>query len=56
MKAIQKICVVGAGVMGQQIALNAAVSGFDVVLTDSAPKALEKAGTWSNSYLSTRAK
>ena len=53
MKAIQKICVVGAGVMGQQIALNAAVSGFDVVLTDSAPKALEKAGTWSNSYLST---
>ena len=53
MKDIQKVCVIGAGVMGQQIALNAAVSGFTVVLTDSFPKALEKAGDWSRAYLNT---
>lgn len=53
MEKIHNVCVIGAGVMGRQIALNGAVSGFQVVLTDSFPAALEKAGAWAKSYLTT---
>jgi 3-hydroxybutyryl-CoA dehydrogenase len=52
MKDIQKECVIGAGIMGRQIALNAAVSGFTTVLCDAAPPALESARSWVNEYLS----
>ena len=51
MKQIQRVCVIGAGVMGRQIALNAAAGGFAVVLADSFPDALKEAGAWSRSYL-----
>ena len=37
------IGVVGAGAMGQGIAQVAAVSGHRVILTDTAPAAIEKA-------------
>jgi 3-hydroxybutyryl-CoA dehydrogenase len=40
---IKTICVVGAGLMGQQIALLAAVSGFEVYCADTSPDALKKA-------------
>ena len=53
MEKIHNVCVIGAGVMGRQIALNGAVSGFQVALTDSFPAALEKAGAWARSYLTT---
>lgn len=51
---IKNICVVGAGQMGQQIALNAAVHGFKVKLTDTVPVALDKAKTWVGEYLQGR--
>ncbi|MDR1067714.1 MAG: 3-hydroxyacyl-CoA dehydrogenase family protein [Clostridiales Family XIII bacterium] len=40
---VKKICVVGAGLMGQQIALLAAVSGFDVACVDTSAEAVAKA-------------
>lgn len=48
---IKKICVIGAGQMGQQIALCAAINGFEVVLTDVFVSALDKADNWSKEYL-----
>jgi 3-hydroxybutyryl-CoA dehydrogenase len=40
---IKKICVVGAGAMGNGIAQMAAVAGYDVVLTDVVPEAIDRA-------------
>ncbi|HLW37644.1 MAG TPA: FAD-dependent oxidoreductase [Candidatus Eremiobacteraceae bacterium] len=40
---MQKVAVIGAGVMGNGIAHSLAVSGFEVLLIDSAPDALERA-------------
>ena len=41
--AIQKIFVVGAGLMGSGIAQNAITSGYDVILNDQRMEALERA-------------
>ena len=41
--AIQKIFVVGAGLMGSGIAQNAICSGYTVVLNDQRMEALERA-------------
>lgn len=54
MTAIKTVCVVGAGQMGKQIALQASLSGFQVYLTDSFPAALENAKSWSSDYLAKR--
>lgn len=55
---IKTVTVIGAGVMGQQIAMNTALNGrdrgYEVILTDSFPAALEKARTWAASYLDGR--
>ncbi|HBV95918.1 MAG: 3-hydroxyacyl-CoA dehydrogenase [Peptococcaceae bacterium BICA1-7] len=51
---IKKICVVGAGNMGHQIALNAAISGFTVKCTDVNPDILKKAEDFVNTYLPQR--
>ena len=51
MKKIQTIAVLGAGAMGRQIALNAAVSGYIVRVADSFPDACAKAQAWSQTYL-----
>lgn len=48
---INKVCVVGAGRMGREIALNAAMHGHLVALTDAVPAALEQAGVWAEKYL-----
>ncbi len=40
---IKTICVVGAGLMGHQIALQAAISGFESFCTDTSEAALQKA-------------
>ena len=37
--------------MGRQIALNAAIHGFDVYITDSVPAALQSVEKWSREYL-----
>ena len=43
MSEIRRITVVGAGQMGAGIAQTAAIGGFDVTLSDVAPRQLEQA-------------
>lgn len=55
---ISTVVVVGAGAMGQQIAMNTVLNGreqgYRVILYDSFPAALEKAKTWAQEYLAGR--
>lgn len=51
---IKKVAIVGGGAMGRQIALNAAINGFDTYLTDSFPEVLDKVAAWSKEYLNGR--
>jgi 3-hydroxybutyryl-CoA dehydrogenase len=51
---IKKIAVVGAGNMGHQIALCAALNGFQVKCTDVIPEILAKAQQFADSYLPER--
>ena len=51
---IKKVTVIGGGTMGKQIALNAAVNGFETTLTDSFPGVLDKVAAWSKEYLEGR--
>lgn len=48
---VKKIGVVGAGTMGSGIALAALLAGFDVVLHDSFPDALDKADAYLQKFL-----
>jgi 3-hydroxybutyryl-CoA dehydrogenase len=52
--ALKNVCVVGAGNMGHQIALQCALSGFKTVSTDVIPAVLEKAEKFTNDYLAGR--
>lgn len=51
---VKKVCVVGGGLMGKQIALNTAVYGYDVWLYDSFPGVLPKVEDWKEGYLAGR--
>jgi len=51
---IQKVCVVGGGLMGRQIALNTAIYPYEVTLFDSNPAVLEDVGKWEDGYLAGR--
>jgi 3-hydroxybutyryl-CoA dehydrogenase len=51
---INRICVVGAGNMGHQIALSAALAGYNVKCTDVIPAILEKAEKFANTWLPER--
>jgi len=51
---VKNVCVVGAGNMGHQIALQCALSGFKTVSTDVIPAVLEKAEKFVDSYLAGR--
>lgn len=55
---IKNVTVVGAGTMGQQIAMNSVLNGrahnYRVVVCDSFPAALEKAEKWAKEYLDGR--
>ncbi len=51
---IQKVAVVGAGAMGRQIALNAAIYGYDTKLTDSYENVREDVKKWAEEYLAGR--
>ncbi|MGQ9824007.1 MAG: 3-hydroxyacyl-CoA dehydrogenase family protein [Desulfotomaculales bacterium] len=51
---INKICVVGAGNMGHQIALCAAIAGYRVKCTDVDPGVLQKAEQFAEKYLPER--
>jgi 3-hydroxybutyryl-CoA dehydrogenase len=54
MAEIKNICVVGAGNMGHQIALNAALGGFNTVCADLSQEALVKAKSFVDKYLPDR--
>jgi 3-hydroxybutyryl-CoA dehydrogenase len=51
---INKVAVIGAGNMGHQIALCAALSGFQVKCTDTNSEMLDKALQFTDSYLKER--
>lgn len=51
---IKKIAIVGAGNMGHQIAICAALSGFEVTCTDTNPEILNKAIAFKQDYLAAR--
>nr|WP_291350782.1 3-hydroxyacyl-CoA dehydrogenase family protein [Desulfosporosinus sp.] len=51
---IQKICIVGAGNMGHQIACSAALAGFEVKCTDVNEEVLQKAEQFVTTYLPER--
>lgn len=51
---IKTICVVGAGLMGYQIALQAAISGFETFCTDTSEVALKKAQEFAQDWLGNR--
>ncbi len=51
---IKKICVVGAGTMGNEIALCAALNGYRVACTDMSTEAIKKAKEFIDSYLRDR--
>ena len=48
---VKNVCVVGAGNMGHQIALQCALSGYKTVSTDVIPAVLEKAEKFVYNYL-----
>lgn len=50
----KNICVVGAGLMGQQIALQGAVCGFKVACVENQPEALAKAQAFASKWLQGR--
>lgn len=54
MKSIQKICVVGGGLMGRQIALCAAIYGFEATVYDLKPEVVEAVKVWEEDYLAGR--
>ena len=53
---IKKICVIGGGLMGRQIALCASIYGFDATVYDLKPEVLEAVGAWEDEYLAGRIK
>ena len=53
---VKNICVVGAGNMGHQIALQCAISGYTVKCTDVIPEILKKAEAFAGTYLEGRVK
>lgn len=57
-KDLKTIVVIGAGAMGQQIAMNTAINGraagYEVILCDSFEAAVKKASAWADEYLNGR--
>lgn len=51
---IKKICVVGGGRMGRQIALNAAIGGYEAKVYDKIPAVCDSVEAWAEEYLAGR--
>lgn len=54
MLVINTVCVIGAGNMGHQIAISAALAGYTVTCTDINKEILQKAENFADSYLPER--
>ncbi len=52
--ALRRVCVVGAGLMGRQIALNTAHHGYAVWLWDASAAQLQSARRWMEEYIASR--
>lgn len=48
---IKKVCVIGGGQMGRQIALNSAKYGYNTYITDSSAEVMDDMRKWVNEYL-----
>ncbi len=51
---IKKVCVIGGGLMGRQIALNTAIYPYEVALFDTVEAVREDVCKWEESYLAGR--
>lgn len=51
---IKKVCVVGGGRMGRQIALNSAIHGYQVAVYDTIPEVCASVVQWADEYLRER--
>ena len=51
---IKSICVVGGGRMGRQIALNAAIYGFEASVYDLSEKVCADIQAWADDYMAGR--
>lgn len=51
---IQRVCVIGGGLMGRQIALNTAIYPYEVTIFDANPAVLEDVAKWEDTYLAGR--
>jgi len=51
---LKRVCVVGAGLMGRQIALNSAHHGFAVKLWDASAEQMSAARIWIEEYVASR--
>lgn len=51
---VKTICVIGAGNMGHQISLSAALAGYTVICTDINREILQKAENFADTYLAER--
>jgi len=51
---IKKVCVIGGGLMGRQIALHTAIYPYEVTLFDANPAVMEDVAKWEESYLAGR--
>ena len=51
---IKNVAVIGGGLMGRQIALNAAIHGYNVKLTDSMDVVLKAVEQWAGEYFAGR--
>ncbi|MFZ5642194.1 MAG: 3-hydroxyacyl-CoA dehydrogenase family protein [Bacillota bacterium] len=55
-QVIEKVCVLGAGTMGKQIALCAAMAGYSTGCVDPDPVAVEKAVSFAETYFADQVK
>ena len=51
---IKKVAVIGAGLMGNQIAMQVAIHGYEVVCYDLSEKMVEKAAEFSKGWFEKR--
>ena len=51
---IKRVCVIGGGLMGRQIALNTAIYPFEVKVFDTVPAVRDAVRAWSEEYLAGR--